>query len=74
MPQTLPAADIGLDDIQTFEAFCKRYPDIANEARLRWWIFNRQANGLQSSGAVVKKSGRWLIVVPRMKDWLLQAA
>ena len=60
MPQTLPTDDIGLDDIQTFDAFCKRYPDITNEARLRWWIYHRASNGLEKSGAIVKRAG-WAI-------------
>jgi hypothetical protein len=71
MPQALPADDIGLDDIQTFDAFCKRYPDITNEARLRWWIYHRASNGLEKSGAIVKRAGRWYVVVPRMKNWIL---
>ena len=74
MPQGQPTHDIGLDEIQSLDAFCNRYPDIANEARLRWWIFHRQANGLQKSGAIVKKAGRWYVVVPRLKDWILQSA
>lgn len=74
MTQTLPDDDIGLDDIQTFDAFCKRYPDIANDARLRWWIFHRKTNGIEKSGAIVKRGGRWYVVVPRLKNWLLQAA
>jgi hypothetical protein len=74
MPKDLPIDEIRLDEIQSFDAFCKRYPDIANEARLRWWIYHRQANGLQASGAIVKRAGRWYIVVPRIKNWLLQAA
>ena len=65
--------DLNLDDIQSLEAFTKRYPDIANDARLRWWIFHRKCNGLEQSGALIKRSGRWFIVVPRMKDWLLRA-
>lgn len=67
----LPDEDIGLDDIQSFDAFCARYPDIANEARLRWWLFHRKSNGLAASGAVIKKSGRWFVVLPRMKNWIL---
>ena len=66
--------EINLDDIQSLDAFCRRYPDIADEPRLRWWLFNRRTNGLESSGAVLKRNGRWFVVVPRMKSWILQAA
>jgi hypothetical protein len=74
---TAPQAAIGdldLDDILSLEAFVRRYGDLADEPRLRWWIFNRRLNGLESSGAVVKKAGRWFVVPKRLKNWLLQAA
>ena len=69
----IPDEEISLDDILSLEAFSKRYPDIGNEARLRWWIFHRQNNGLAPSGALLKRNGRWFFVVPRMKTWLLRA-
>ena len=69
----IPDDEISLDDILSLEAFSKRYPDIGNEARLRWWIFHRQTNGLAPSGALIKRNGRWFFVVPRMKTWLLRA-
>jgi len=65
------ADDIGLADIKTLEAFVEQHPDIANESRFRWWIFHRKSNGLESSGAVIKRAGRWYVVVPRLKAWLL---
>jgi hypothetical protein len=71
--KTLPPDDIGLDDIQTLEKFCERYSDLADESRMRWLIFNRDSNGLAASGAIIKKVGRWHVVVPRMKNWLLSA-
>jgi hypothetical protein len=74
VPAHIDLDGIGLDDIHAFDAFCKRYPDIANEARLRWWIFHRKSNGIEKSGAVVKRAGRWYVVVPRMKNWILEAA
>jgi len=67
----LVADDIDLDDIVSFEAFHTQYPNIANESRLRWWIFHRKSNGLESSGAIIKRAGRWFVVVPRIKTWLL---
>jgi hypothetical protein len=71
-PQT-PADDIRLDDIMKLEPFVERYSDLVNEPQMRWLIFNRFANGLAASGAIVKKGGRWHVVVPRMKNWLLSA-
>ena len=66
-----PPEPISLDDIVTVDAFAKRYPDIADARRLRWMIYNRASNGLEKSGAIVKKHGRWCIVAPRFRDWLL---
>ncbi len=65
-------SEISLDDITSLEAFVEKNPDLANEARLRWWIFHRKANGLAAAGAVIKRSGRWFVVRPRLKAWLLQ--
>jgi hypothetical protein len=62
---------VALDDIKGLEAFLERYPDLADESRIRWWIFHRKTNGLESSGAVIKRGGRWFVIVPRLKAWLL---
>jgi hypothetical protein len=73
-PQVVAVAqadDIGLEDIKSLDAFFNRYPDIADESRARWWIFHRKSNGLEASGALVKRAGRWFVVVPRLRDWLL---
>ena len=73
-PPAVVADDIDLDDIKTLEAFVDKHPDIANESRFRWWIFHRKSNGLESAGAVIKRAGRWYVVVPRLKAWLLGAS
>ena len=65
--------DIGLEDIVSFDAFHKQFPNIANESRLRWWIFHRKSNGLEASGAIIKRAGRWFVVVPRLRNWILSA-
>jgi len=66
-----PAADIGLEDIVSFDVFVKKHSNIANESRLRWWIFHRKSNGLEASGAIIKRAGRWFVVLPRFRNWLL---
>ena len=68
-----PGDDIDLEDIVSFEAFHKQFPNIANESRLRWWIFHRKSNGLEASGAIIKRAGRWFVVVPRLRNWILSA-
>ncbi|MCU0973833.1 MAG: hypothetical protein MUF80_07760 [Burkholderiales bacterium] len=69
-----PADDIGLEDIVSFDAFHKQFPNIANESRLRWWIFHRKSNGLEASGAIIKRAGRWFVVMPRLRNWILSGA
>ena len=74
-PSVAEDADgIGLEDILSFDAFHKQFPNIANESRLRWWVYHRRSNGLEASGALIKRAGRWFIVVPRIKAWLLADA
>ena len=63
--------DISIEDIKALEAFVKKNPELVTEPRLRWWIFHRKTNGLEESGAVIKRAGRWYVVVPRLKSWLL---
>lgn len=68
------ADDIRIEDIKSLEAFIEKYPDFTNESRMRWLIFNRKSNGLEASGALIKRAGRWFVVVPRMKSWLLNGS
>ena len=68
-----PAAnDVDLKDITLLETFAEQYPHIANESRLRWLIYRRKSNGIEASGALLKRGGRWYVVTPRLRDWLLQ--
>jgi len=60
-----------LDGMMVIKSFCARYPDLVTEPQIRWQIFNREINGLSESGAIVKKGGRWVVVVPRYRDWIL---
>ena len=70
-PPPVVIDDLDLDDIKSLDSFVKAHPDIVTEPRIRWLIFNRKSNGLESSGAVIKRAGRWYVVVPRLKAWLL---
>lgn len=60
-----------MDDLQTLSYFVNHSPQIATESQFRWWIFNRDRNGIESAGAVVKKAGRWYINVTRLHEWIL---
>ena len=68
----VPADDINIEDIKSLDSFIEKNPDFTNEARMRWLIFNRKSNGLEASGAIIKRAGRWFVVVPRLKNWLLR--
>lgn len=67
------AAGARLDDLMTVKAFCRRFPDLATEDQVRWWIYRREANGLKDFGAVTKKGRKWLVVLPRFKAWLFDS-
>lgn len=60
-----------MDDICTLKYFCGAYSHLATENQIRWWIFNRHANGIESAGGVVRKSRRWYVNVPKLKAWIL---
>jgi hypothetical protein len=72
MSQARPAAD--LSEIPPLADVIKdpRTRHLGNETQWRWRIFNRTHNGLTDSGAIVKRSGRWYVVLPRLRDWLLE--
>ncbi len=60
-----------MDDICTLTHFLKRFGHIATESQIRWWIFNRESNGIEASGAIIKKGGRWYVNIPSLRDWIL---
>lgn len=60
-----------MDDVSTLQHFCKDHPNVATENQMRWWIFHRDSNGIESSGAVVKKGGRWYVNIPKLREWIL---
>ena len=61
-----------MDDIYTLKQFINAFPNAITEAQVRWWIFNRNFNRIESAGAVVKKEGRWYVNGPRMRHWILE--
>ncbi len=46
-------------------------PHIVTENQIRWWIFNKDSNGIAEAGAIIKKGGRWYINIPKLHDWIL---
>ena len=62
-----------LDDIMALTVFCERYQDIVTEQQIRWQIFKRTSNGLAESGAITKKGGKWFVIVPKYRTWLLKS-
>jgi hypothetical protein len=55
------------------DCFCKREPSHGSVEAWRHLIRNRHANGLAESRAIVKRRGRWWLIVPRYVDWLVSA-
>ena len=61
-----------MDDICALRYFIGNYPNIATESQVRWWIFNKESNGIVASGAIVKKQSRWYVNIPKLRAWILQ--
>jgi hypothetical protein len=61
------------EDIMPLDAFLtsERTNHLATESRIRWQIYKRKENGIDRSGAIVKRGGRWYVVVPRYLQFLL---
>jgi hypothetical protein len=60
-----------VDDILHINIFLKRYPDVLTPGQLRWFIFHRDTNGIESSGAVFMKGRRWYVCLPKLREWML---
>ena len=69
----LRAHELGLDEILPLADVIAdpRTKHLGTETQWRWRIFNRSHNGLAESGAIVKRSGRWYVVLPRLRDWFV---
>jgi hypothetical protein len=72
-PEYTAPEQTAMDDIMSLTQFVKRYPDIVTEQQIRWQIFKRNQNGLADSGAITKKGGKWFIVIPNYRAWLLES-
>jgi hypothetical protein len=55
--------------LETVPSLARQWPAVS-EHKLRWWIRNRQTNGLQKSGAAVKKVGRWYLNPEKLERWI----
>lgn len=62
--------DVHANDFLTVRAFAQSFPNHGTESSLRWIIFNSSLNGLDESGAIVRRGRRVFIVVPRYLAWL----
>ena len=54
-------------DIYTVDQIVEKVPAVTNGG-LRWMIFNREANGLAESGALLKVGKRRYIDLPKFLD------
>lgn len=50
--------------------FCQRHQDRFTVHQIRWLLRYADDNGLVSSGAAVKVSGRWLLSEPGFAAWI----
>jgi hypothetical protein len=66
-----PLGNYSLDEIMSLSRFLERYPDLFTENQIRWLYFHRKINGLEQSGAVIKRNGRLFVVIPRIRTYLV---
>lgn len=60
-----------LDDLMRLPLFIERYPNLCKPTTLRWWIQNRDDNGIENCGAVVQVGRAWFVNVPKMEAFIL---
>ena len=70
-PDDFKHQNIDLKDIETLTDFAENYPQLGLYETWRYRIKNRYINGLQDSGALVKKDDRWWVIKPRLIPWWL---
>ena len=58
-----------LADFQRVPQFIEENRGVVSEGRVRWWLRDRDENGLIESGAVVEINGHLYINVPRFVAW-----
>jgi len=60
-----------LNELISKETFLQRYPEIANDGRVRWWIRRRHSNGAAEAGAIVVIGKRAFFRPRRFAKWIL---
>jgi hypothetical protein len=58
-----------LNDLITVEELVKKHPRLTIGG-VRWWLFNRNKNGLADSGAIIKMARKLFIDEIKFIDWL----
>jgi len=59
-----------LKTLITIDELARRYPTILGGGRIKWWLRQRNENGLKESGAIVKIERQLLIDETKFIDWL----
>ena len=58
-----------MTEILTVEQTANAIPALT-QSSIRWQLFNRELNGLSSSGAIIQNGRRILIDLPKYLEWL----
>ena len=62
--------EITLEDLRTPNNLIEKHPETFPASRLRYWLRERDNNGLAECGAVLHRDRRLFIAVPRFLKWL----
>ncbi len=59
-----------LKNLITVEKLIEKYPVILSVGSVRWWLHQRNKNGLKDSGAIIKIEKKLFIDEVKFIDWL----
>ena len=61
-----------MNDLVIKNKFIEQNKNLFTKDQLDWWIRKRESNGLEESGAIVKKFNRWWINPQKFAECMQQ--
>lgn len=59
-----------MPNLETVRTLAQKYPNVLTEGGLRWEIFNSDKNGLDKSGAIIRRGRKLFLDADRYFCWL----
>ena len=58
------------EDVLPVSTLVANFPNLGSAGSIRWQIFCAGQNGLEESGAIIRRGSRVFVVLPRYMRWL----